>query len=73
MWYSTFDGTFWITMSGICVGFFGLVLRLCYKSKCTQIECCCIKIVRDTANEEKLDELNLERHADSKDEKENTV
>jgi hypothetical protein len=65
MWYNTFDGAFWITMAGICIGFFGLVLRLCYKSKCKQIECGCIKIIRDTENEEKLDELNTK--SDSKD------
>jgi len=61
MWYNTFDGTFWITMGGISIGFFGLVLRLCYKSKCKQIECCCLKIIRDTENEEKIDELNIVR------------
>ena len=66
MWFNTFDGTFFITITGVCVGFFGLVLRLCYKSKCKQIECGCIKIIRDTENEEKLDEMTNGR-SDSKD------
>jgi hypothetical protein len=44
--------TFAIT-SGI-----GLILaigKLCYKSKCKEVNVCCIKIVRDVEGEEKID------------------
>jgi hypothetical protein len=44
--------TFAIT-SGI-----GLILaigKLCYKSKCKEVNVCCIKIVRDVEGEQKLD------------------
>ena len=36
----------------------GFVLALgsqCYRSKCSQVEFCCIKIIRDTNGEEDLD------------------
>jgi hypothetical protein len=42
-------------ISSIC----GIVLvgiRLCYKSKCREVNLCCLKIVRDTEGEEKIDE-----------------
>ena len=29
----------------------GLLLHICYQSKCKKIECCCVKIERDTAGE----------------------
>lgn len=44
-------------------GFLGAVLAILYKSKCTRIECCCLKIDRDVAGEERLDEEAL-RHRD---------
>ena len=37
---------------GCCLG----VARMAYKSKCKQIRCCCLKIIRDTGAEEKIDE-----------------
>ena len=47
---------FWtFVISSIC----GVVLvgiRLCYKSKCKEVDFCCLKIVRDTEGEEKIDE-----------------
>jgi hypothetical protein len=40
----------------------GMVIKLCsmaYKSKCKVIDCCCIKIVRDTEVEEKEEEFRI--------------
>ena len=31
-----------------------------YKSKCKEIECCCLRIVRDVQGEEKFDEMQLQ-------------
>jgi hypothetical protein len=47
-------------------GFLAGVLAILYKSKCTRIECCCVKIDRDVAGEEKIDveELHVGRHND---------
>lgn len=47
-------------ISSIC----GIVLvgiRLCYKSKCREVNFCCLKIVRDTEGEEKIDENRPQR------------
>ncbi len=57
--------TFLITT--LC-GFLLALGRQMYKSKCKEIECCCVKIVRDVHHEERIDELQLQRlgrHADS--------
>ena len=38
-----------IIVGGVSV--VSLIVKLLYKSKCTHIECCCIKIDRDIKNE----------------------
>ncbi len=46
---------FW---SGTITSLIGFTLAMgaqCYKSKCSQVEFCCIKITRDTTAEEELD------------------
>jgi len=46
---------FW---SGTITSLIGFTLAMgaqCYKSKCSQVEFCCIKIIRDTTIEEELD------------------
>ena len=40
-----------IIVGGVSV--VSLIVKLLYKSKCTHIECCCIKIDRDIENEMK--------------------
>ena len=40
----------------------GVIIKLCsmaYKSKCKEVACCCIKIVRDTDAEEKEEEFRI--------------
>ena len=51
---------FWITLSGLIIGFLGLSLRMCLKSKCDDVQCCCIKIHRDVITEEKLEEKEID-------------
>ena len=48
------------------------ILKMCYKSKCSQVEICCFKITRNTAAEERADELELEIKA-SKPESKNEI
>jgi hypothetical protein len=46
---------FW---SGTITSLIGFTLAMgaqCYKSKCSQVEFCCIKIIRNTTAEEELD------------------
>jgi hypothetical protein len=45
--------TFLITSA---IGLLLAIAKLCYKSKCKEVNFCCIKIVRDTEGEEKIDE-----------------
>jgi hypothetical protein len=49
--------TFFITT--VC-GFLLALGRQMYKSKCKEIECCCLRIVRDVQGEEKYDEMQLQ-------------
>jgi len=38
----------------------GLILgltKLAYKSKCKEVQCCCIKIIRDIESEIEIDEM----------------
>ena len=46
--------TFFITsIIGLCLG----AARICYKSKCKEVDLCCLKVIRDVTAEEKVDEL----------------
>jgi hypothetical protein len=40
------------------------ITALLYRSKCEEVSCCGCKVIRDVKGEEKLDELNIERHRD---------
>lgn len=51
---------FWSMFLTTSVAFVLAVGRLCYKSKCSSIEFCCIKIIRNTVVEERADELEME-------------
>ena len=39
-----------------CIGLLLVLIKTCYKSKCREVNFCCIKIIRDVEGEEKLDE-----------------
>ena len=39
-WINVFDGVFFITISTIVFGFFGLSIKYCLKSKCENISLC---------------------------------
>lgn len=55
--------SFFITSS---IGCILAITAILYKSKCREITCCGCKVIRDTEGEEKLDQLNIERHAEIK-------
>jgi hypothetical protein len=50
--------TFWMFVITSTIGFIIAVSKMCYKSKCKQVDFCCIKVIRDTSLEEK--ELEFE-------------
>lgn len=53
------DSYFWLTIATIFFGSIGVFIRYAYKSKCKNIECCCVKIERDIEAEEREDILAL--------------
>ena len=46
---------FWSGLTTSLIGFILAIGSQCYKSKCSKVEFCCIKIIRDTTGEEALD------------------
>ena len=46
---------FWTGLYSSLIGFILAVGSQCYKSKCSKVEFCCIKIIRDTTIEEEID------------------
>ncbi len=50
---NTFDAVFWSFFITSSVGLIIALTKMAYKSKCKEVQCCCIKIVRDIASEEK--------------------
>ena len=53
--------TFYVFVVATASALIGLVLKLCYDSKCTNIDCLCLKIKRDTAGEIEEDKYKLDR------------
>ena len=46
---------FWTGLYSSLIGFLLALGSQCYKSKCKEVNFCCIKIVRDVEGEEALD------------------
>ena len=46
---------FWTGLHFSLIGFLLALGSQCYKSKCSQIDVCCIKVIRDVEGEESLD------------------
>lgn len=57
---TTLTEVFWVTfVTTVC----GMVIKLasmCYKSKCREVEVCCLKIIRDTEAEEKEEQYRID-------------
>ena len=50
---------FWTFFVGTIAGLIFGLFKMCLKSKCDNVSCCCIKIHRDISAESKLDEIEL--------------
>jgi len=59
---------FWVGFYTSMIGFILALSRQIYKSKCQSFKCCGMELLRDTQAEEKIDELEIERHAEKKEE-----
>ena len=50
---------FWVAFISTITGFLIKVCSMAYKSKCKEVVCCCLKIIRDTDAEEKEEEFRM--------------
>jgi len=50
-----FTETFYVGLYSALMGFVLAVINLLYKSKCLEVDVCCIKVIRDVDGEEQLD------------------
>ena len=50
-----FSEVFFTGLYSSLIGFLLAMGAQCYKSKCTEVSFCCIKVIRDTTAEEELD------------------
>ena len=53
--------TFYVFVVATLSALIGLVLKLCYDSKCTDIDCFCLKIKRNTTGEIEEDKFKIDR------------
>jgi hypothetical protein len=57
---ATLTEVFWVTFVATISGMIIKLASMCYKSKCKEVEVCCLKIIRDTAAEEKEEEYRVD-------------
>lgn len=62
MKYYMLSEGFWVFLVGTSAGIIGVILKLCYDSKCSDIECCCIKIKRDISSEVDDEKFKIEHN-----------
>ena len=55
---------YWIFFTSSVLAFCGVIVRYCYKTRCSYIECCGLQITRDIRAEEK-DEERANNHNSS--------
>lgn len=53
---SIFNAIFWTAFISTMVGCILKLTSMCYKSKCSSVDICCIKIIRNVELEEKENE-----------------
>jgi hypothetical protein len=59
------DGFFWLSLATIIFTSVGLFVRYSYKSKCSEVSCCCLKIVRDI-DVERQEDMTLQSKSEEK-------
>jgi len=63
---NVFDAVFWSFFITSSIGFLLAFTKMIYKSKCRSCKCCGCELIRDVEGEEKLDQLEIERHPETK-------
>ena len=59
---------FWVGFYTSMIGFILALSRQIYKSKCQSFRCCGLELIRDTESEEKIDELEIQKQNEKKEE-----
>ena len=59
----TFDAVFWSFFITSSIGLILGLTKMAYKSKCKEVECCCIKIIRDVESEIEIDETIIQKES----------
>ena len=54
---NSIDAVFFLSLTGLICTSVTLLIRYCYKSKCSEVACLCLKIKRDTQTEKEEDFL----------------
>jgi hypothetical protein len=57
-----FSETFYVFVVASASALLGILFKICYDSKCTEIDFCCLKIKRDTAGEISEDKFKIEHN-----------
>ena len=57
---TTLTEVFWVTFVTTVCGMLIKLASMCYKSKCKEVDICCLKIIRDTIAEEKEEEYRID-------------
>lgn len=57
---TTLTEVFWVTFVATVSGMLIKLASMCYKSKCREVDICCLKIIRDTVAEEKEEEYRID-------------
>jgi hypothetical protein len=65
--------TFYMFVLTSVIGFIIAMTKMCYKSKCKEVDLCCLKIVRDTNIEEKELEFEMNHNTTEEELKSNKV
>jgi len=58
----TFNGTFWLSVCGIISGVLALIFAAVNKSKCSSVECCCFRCIRNVDAEVELEEHRIDHN-----------
>jgi hypothetical protein len=63
-WMDEFGESFFLTVGGLVIGLLGLTFKLCFQSKCKDINLCCglINCSRDVVMEEKIQEYEIDHN-----------
>ena len=67
-----FDAVFWSFFITSVIAFLLKMTSMAYQSKCKEVSCCCLKIVRDTEAEEREDEIRFAQQTTMRDTQEET-